>query len=330
MFSPSRSLPALLLAATIATLGCHAQPPAGPTLPPDVARKVEVLLRQKASLPPGSTINISPRAKGPLPGYDQIDVSFTSIDGNTSHPVTFLISEDNKTLAQFNRFDLTKNPKDIVSAAGRPGRGGPANAPVVIVGFDDLECPYCARAHATMFPAITDRYKDQVHIVYKDFPLKEIHPWAMRAAVDSNCVGDQSTPGYWSYVDKVHAKAGEMGAGPAGADGKVEKTIDRANQQLDGMAREEAVSHKLDMTKLNACLAKQDTTQIDASRELGRSLGVDSTPSLFINGDKIDGALPLEFLFKIIDQALIAEGKTPPPPYVPPAPAVPPATPATK
>lgn len=288
-------------------------------MPPDVARRVEVLLRQKAQLPPGSSINITSRTKGPLPGYDQIEVSFTSLEGNASRPVTFLLSDDNKTLAQFNRFDISADPKKLVSPEGRPARGGSESAPVIIVGFDDLECPYCARMHATIFPALTERYKDQVRIVYKDFPLTEIHPWAMRAAIDSNCVGEQSAPGYWAVVDRIHAQAGTMGAAPAGADGKpADKSLDRANQQLDGISREEAMKLKLDMNKVNACLAKQDTTAVDASRQLGRTLGVDSTPSLFVNGDKIDGAIPLEFLFKIVDEALVAEGKTPPPPYVPP------------
>ena len=107
--------------------------------------------------------------------------------GKTSRPAIFLLSDDGKTLAQFSKFDISKDPKEMVRAAGRPGRGGPVNAPVVIVGFDDLECPYCARMHEQLFPALTQRYKDQVRIVYKDFPLDQ-HPWAMRAAMDANCV----------------------------------------------------------------------------------------------------------------------------------------------
>ena len=63
-----------------------------------------------------------------------------------------------------------------MSSAGRPARGGPANAPVMIVGYDDLECPYCAQMNAEIFPALLDRYKDQVRVVYRDFPLaRSIH-----------------------------------------------------------------------------------------------------------------------------------------------------------
>jgi protein-disulfide isomerase len=321
VLSPSKTLPTLLLAAVLAALGCHAQvPPAsqtGKTLPPDIARRVEVLLRQKASLPPGSTIDIGPRTPSTMPGFDEISVAFTSDENKTSHPISFLISTDGKTLAQFNKFDISADPKNLVSAEGRPARGGPATAPVLVVVFDDLECPFCARFHTSIFPAVTDRYKDQVRVVYRDFPLDQ-HPWAMHAAVDVNCLATQSSTGYWNVVDYIHAHAGDIGTPPAAADGKApaDKTLELANQQLDKIMREQATSQKLDVTKLNACIAAQDTTAIEASKKLALTLNVDSTPSIFINGDKIDGALPNEFIFKLIDQALVAEGKTPPPPYI--------------
>ncbi len=318
-----KTLPTLLLAVTFAGLGCHAQVPAPNTpLSPDIARRVEVLLRQKASLPPGSTIQVGPRHKSDFAGYDAIAVTFTSIEGSVSHPINFLISTDNKQVVQMTKFDISANPRDLVSAEGRPARGGPPSAPVLIVGFDDMECPYCARLNADIFPAITDRYKDQVRIVYRDYPIEQ-HPWAMRAAVDINCLAQQSPAGYWNVVDYIHAHAGDIGTAPPAKDAKPSdaapaKTLDIANNQLDNLVREQAAFQKVDSTKLNACINKQDTAGIEVSKKLGESLGVDSTPTLFINGDKFDGALPVDFFFKMIDQALIAEGKTPPPPYVDP------------
>jgi len=322
-----KTLPTLLLAATLAALGCHAQvPQPGTSLSPEVARRVEVLLRQKASLPPGSTIQVGPRRKSDFAGYDSIAVTFTSIEGTVSHPINFLISTDNKQVIQMTKFDISADPRDLVSGVGRPARGGPPSAPVLIVGFDDMECPYCARLNADIFPAITDRYKDQVRIVYRDYPIEQ-HPWAMRAAVDINCLAAQSPAGYWNVVDYIHAHAGDIGTAPPAKDSKTAKpgdapppakTLDIADSQLDNLVREQAVSQKADTAKLNACIDKQDTAGIEVSKKLGESLGVDSTPTLFINGDKFDGALPIDFFFKMIDQALIAEGKTPPPPYVEP------------
>jgi protein-disulfide isomerase len=323
-FLPS-SLATTLLALTLATAGCHAQSsaPGGGQLSPAEQHRVEVLLRQKANLPPGSSVHLGPRRPSEIPGYDNISVSF-SAEGKDSKPVNFLLSKDGKTLAQFSKYDLTADPRTMIAADGRPSRGGPATAPVIIVGFDDLECPYCARLHADLFPALTQRYGDKVRIVYKDFPLDQ-HPWALRAAVDVNCLGAQSPAGYWNLVDYIHAHASELGADPK--DPKAEKTLPRANEQLDKLTRDQGQFQKADMPKLDACLTKQDAAAIEASKKVGEGLGLDSTPTLFINGNKIDGAVPLDFLFGEIDEALLAEGVQPPPPYVAPAPPAP-ATPA--
>jgi protein-disulfide isomerase len=316
-FLPS-SLATTLLALTLATAGCRAQSsaPGGGQLSPAEQHRVEVLLRQKANLPPGSSVHLGPRTASEIPGYDNISVSF-SAEGKTSKPVNFLLSKDGKTLAQFSKYDLSADPRTMIADDGRPSRGGPATAPVVIVGFDDLECPYCGRLHESIFPALIQRYGDKVHFVYKDFPL-DMHPWAMRAAVDVNCLGAQSPTGYWNLVDYIHAHASEIGADPK--DPKADKTLPRASEQLDKLTREQGQFQKADMPKLEACLTKQDASSIEASKKVGESLNIDSTPTLFINGNKIDGAVPLDFLFGEIDDALRAQGVQPPPPYVAPAP----------
>jgi protein-disulfide isomerase len=322
---PFRFFPSLLIAASLATLGCRAQAPAvsgttvqaGTPLSLAEQHRVEVLLRQKAQLPPAATINVTTPTASEVPGYVGISVSFEA-DGKTSRPITFLLSNDGKTLAQFSKYDLPEKPREMLSGAGRPSRGGPETAPVVIVGFDDLECPYCAELNASLFPVLTQRYGDKVRFVYKDFPLEQ-HPWAMHAALDVNCLAAESPAGYWNMVDYVHAHASDIGADPK--DPKAAKTLPRATEQLDALAREQAKFQKVDEATLNACIAKNDTSAIQASTRLGTSLNVDSTPSLFINGAKIDGAVPVDFLFREIDNALRAEGVTPPPPYVAPKPA---------
>ena len=333
MLNP-RTLTRLVLTAALASLGCHAQAPAvvaGKPLPLATARRVEVLLRRKANLPPDSTINVGVPTTSELPGYESLSITFTN-EGQTSRPIHFLLSSDGKTLAQFNKFDISADPRSMVSAEGRPSRGGPASAPVLIVGFDDLECPYCARLHESIFPAIQNRYGDKVHIVYKDFPLDQ-HPWAMHAAVDVNCLAAQSPIAYWNMVDYVHGHSSDIGADPK--DAKAEKTLPRASEQLDTIAREQAAAQHLNPTTLDACLKKQDTATIEASKKLGVALGVDSTPALFINGDKIDGAVPIAFIYQVIDDALRAQNVQPPPPYVDPdakpvLPGTPDASPAAK
>ena len=324
-FSLSRSLPAFLIATSLTlAAGCHAQnpPPApGAVVAPELAHRIDILVRQKAQLPPGSSISIGPRTPSTFNDFDQVAVTIVSLEGTSSHPIEFLLSKDGKQLGQFTKWDISGNARDTVAFAGRPFRGGPESAPVVIVGFDDLECPYCARLHSSIFPAINNRYKDQVRVVYRDFPLDQ-HPWAMRAAVDTNCLAAQSNAGYWNEVDYIHAHGDTFGT-PADPKGTQDKTLPRAVEQLDALTREQGRFQKADMPKLDACIAKQDTSAIEESKKIATGLGVDSTPSLFINGEKIDGAVPLDFLFKQIDQALVAAGATPPAPFVPPTPPAP-------
>jgi protein-disulfide isomerase len=322
----SRLTQAILSATLLAALGCHAQDP-GKTLSLDQARRVEVLVRQKANLPPGSTLTIGPRMPSDFSGFDTINVTITN-EGRKSRPIKFLLSTDGKKLAQLTPFDISANPRDLIDQGDRPARGGPKTAPVLIVGFDDLECPYCARLHATLFPALENRYGNQVRIVYKDYPLEQIHPWAMHAAVDVNCLAAQSPAGYWTLVDTIHAHADDISA-TAQKETDPKKAVGIANKELDDLTLNEGRNSRIDIAKLTTCVQQQDTKGIRAEMALGDSFNLESTPVLFINGDKIDGALPIEFIFGIVDDALRAEGQTPPKPFVgpvPPTPAAPPAS----
>jgi len=306
------------IAVTVAALGCHAQTQtalkttgspvvnaAGQVpgaLSPEMARRVEVLIRAKSDVPPAYEIHVGPRTKSELSGYDAITVGFTA-EGKTVQPITFLLSTDGKTLAQFKKFDISQDPKAMVSGADRPARGGAADAPVLIVVFDDLECPYCSKMNAQMFPAVLDRYKDRVRVVYRDFPLDQ-HPWALRAAIDTNCVAAQSGAGYWNLVDMIHSHADEFG-------GK-DHSLALANASLDQAAKDEAKKQKIDEAKVDACIARQDASAVKQSMKDAEALGVDSTPALFINGEKIEGAVPMEYVYRTIDGALVAAGQTPP------------------
>lgn len=313
----------LLSMSLLATSGCHAQvPPPGSKLSPELARRVEILIRQRTRLPPSYVISAGPREKSDVPGFDLLPVTFIAGDGQTSPPLTFLLSTDGKTLGQFNKYDISQDPKEVVTDGGFPARGGPASASVEIVAFDDLECPVCTAMHAALFPALTNRYGSSVRIVYRAFPLVSIHPWAMRAAIDTNCVGVQSATSYWTLVDYLHAHAGEIGL--------PEKNIARAIEQVDQLTGEQAKKDKLNTEAVAACVKKQDETAIRASMKMGDELGVEATPTMYINGEKLEGLYPIDLVFKRVDSALMSAGKTPPPPYVPPAtpPAAPSAAPA--
>ena len=282
-------------------IGCRAQtPPPAPSAA--LNRRIEVLVRSQYELPPDVDLAIGARTPSDFTGYQNLPVTI-SRDGQTQK-INFLISNDSLKLVHLDTLDLTHTPADSIDLANRPVRG-PENAAVTIINFDDLECPYCARMHQELFPETAEHYKGLVRIIYKDFPLTEIHPWAMRAAIDSNCIATQSPAVYWTYVDYLHAHGEEI-TGP-------DRDPAKSNAALDRIARQEATVAKLDSAALDACLAKQDQTRILASMREGESLGISGTPNLYIDGERIGGAVPREQLWASIDRALRARGIQPPP-----------------
>lgn len=283
------------------TAGCRAQSPAPSASDPVLNRRIEVSVRTEFSLPQTYNVSIGARRQSAFSGYDDLSVTISS--GGHSQVIEYLISTDNKKLARLNTFDLTKDPGSDIDVTNRPIRGNPA-AKVTIINFDDLECPYCARMHEALFPSTLDRYKDKVRFIYKDFPLEEIHPWALHASVDANCLAAQNSEIYWGYVDYLHSHGDEV-SGP-------DRDLKKSFAALDRIARQEATLAKLDPGKLDACLARQDETQVRASAREAESLRIDGTPALFVDGERIDGAVPEDQLWLVIDRALSAAGVEPP------------------
>jgi protein-disulfide isomerase len=298
-----------LLALSLA-VGCKAQSAGSGTPDGALNRRIEVMVRSQFGIPPEVSVTMGQRTSSQISGYDTLPVTLSR--GSMKKEINFLISTDNKKLARLETFDLTKDPASNIDVTGRPIRGNPA-AKVTIINFDDLACPYCARMHASLFPSTMDRYKDKIRFIYKDDPLTELHPWAMHAAVNANCLAAQNSEAYWNFVDYVHSHGQEVN----GTDRNVAKSF----SALDRIARDEASLAKLDSVKLDACLAKQDETTVRASAKEAESLGVDGTPALFIDGERINGAVPEEQVWLVIDRALRAAGVEPPPPPQPAQPA---------
>ena len=295
------------------TVGCKAQMAPPPAPDPALNRRIEVLVRSQFDLPADVVLTIGARKASQFTGYETLPV--TIAHNGKSQEIDFLISDDNAKLVHMNSVDLTKDPADAISLAGRPVRGN-ANAKVTVVNFDDLECPYCAQMHRELFPATADHYKDLVRFVYKDDPLIELHPWAMHAAVDANCLAAQNGTIYWAYVDYLHANGQEVSGD--------QRDPAKSYAALDRIARQEATIGKLDSTVLDACIAKQDETQIKDSMKLAEALQIEGTPAIYVNGEKVSGgAVPVDQLWMVIDRALRSVGEEPPQasPAAPTAPA---------
>jgi thiol-disulfide isomerase/thioredoxin len=169
-------------------LGCSAQ-----SAPPEPGQLIEREVRSYYSLPPTVKVTVGPLRPSEFPNYDALTIN---IEGDSKkQDYDFLLSRDHKTLMRVTKLDLSKDPylenMKKIDLNGRPVRGN-KDAKVVVVNFDDLECPFCSRMHQTLFPEVLKEYGDRVAFVYKDFPLAEIHPWAIHAAVDANCLAAQN------------------------------------------------------------------------------------------------------------------------------------------
>ena len=281
-------------------LGCSAQPPSS-----DVTRLVERQVRAHYSLPPDVKVIIGPLHASDFANYDGLTITFAS--ANKKQDFDFLLSRDHKTLVRMTKLDLTEDPYAAVmkkiDVGGRPTRGN-KDAKVTVVNYDDFECPYCSRMHETLFPGLFKEYGDRVLFIYKDYPLEEIHPWAVHAAVNANCLSAQSGDAYWDYADYLHANQHSIPAD--------KNHPEPQNAELDKLATLQAQKHNLDVPKLQACVKAQDEKAVRASLHEGDGLGVDATPTMFVNGQKLDGAVPPEDVRLALDQALKDAGVAPP------------------
>lgn len=303
-----------ILVLLLICLGCSAQ-----SAPPDVALRVERQVRSYYNIPPEVKVTLGPLRPSEFPNYDALTISLAG--GSKKQDVDFLLAKDGKSLVRFTKLDITKDPyaevMKKIDVAGRPTRGN-KDAKVVAVNFDDFECPFCSRMHQTLFPELFKEYGDKVLFIYKDYPLATIHPWATHAAVNANCLAAQNNDAYWDFADYIHANQKEVNA---------EKKGDPQFALLDKDALQQGQKHNLDMTKLQACIKTQNEDVVKQSVKQGDSLGIDATPTMFVNGQRVDGALPIDDVRAVLDRALAQAGvpapahpAAPTPATAPPAP----------
>jgi len=272
----------------------------------DLAEAIDRQVRAHYSLTPDVTLVLGSLHASDFPGYDALSITFSSPDKKQAYD--FLLSRDRKTLIRITKMDLTKDPyieiMKKIDLSGRPTRGS-KDAKVTVVNYDDFQCPFCSRMHSTLFPEILKEYGDRVVFIYKDYPLDDIHPWAVHAAVDANCLAAQSGDAYWDYADYLHANQHTISNG---------RDRDGQFAELDRLAMRQGQIHKLDEAKLQTCLKAQDEKAVRASMSEGEDVGVSATPTIFVNGQKLDGAVPVTEVRAALDRALKDAGVAPPAP----------------
>jgi protein-disulfide isomerase len=158
---------------------------------------------------------------------------------------------------------------------------GPDNAPVTIVEFSDFECPYCLRIHPTL-KQVMDSYEGQVRLVFRQFPLNNIHPSAQKAAEASLCADEQGS--FWEMHDAMFDNPSHL------------HIADLKRYAAEIGLEEETFATCLDSGKFAAT--------VTADLNAGRMLGVTGTPALFINGRFLSGAQPYNVISRVIDDEL--------------------------
>ena len=175
---------------------------------------------------------------------------------------------------------LLEPPRQEINVVETDPARGPHNAPVEIVEFSDFECPYCKRATATL-EILQERYGDQLRLVFKDFPLPN-HANAFKAAEAGNCANEQDK--FWEFHDKLFA---------------TQEALDVTS--LKNYAGELG----LDIEVFSTCLDEERyASAVNQDLRAGRNLGASSTPTFFVNGRPVFGAVPLDRFDQIIREEL--------------------------
>lgn len=165
---------------------------------------------------------------------------------------------------------------------------GPSNAKIKIVVFSDFQCPYCRSFAKTMREDLPKKYGNDVQVIFQDFPIASIHKWAIGAAEASHCVGDGNVPAFWAFHDWIFEHQGEVNEANLR-----EKTLEFAKTQ------------RLETGKVSACLDTHATAeQVQSSLKAGTGMGIQQTPTFFINGRMVSGAVPWNNLDAIVQLEL--------------------------
>jgi protein-disulfide isomerase len=150
---------------------------------------------------------------------------------------------------------------------------GDKNAPVTIVEYSDFQCPVCKNLHDVL-RGILPNYTGKVRVVFKDFPIEQLHPWARTAAIAGRCAYQQEPKSFWKMYDLVYDNQEVISTANAWT-----KMTDYANQS------------GLNADAFKSCMASPEpNAAVDASRENGQKLDVNSTPTVFVNGRRMVGS----------------------------------------
>ncbi len=210
----------------------------------------------------------------PVEGLLETTIALTI--GDNKEVVKFYVSRDGKFLFRGELSDMTKDPlaesRAKIQMKDAPSMGDP-KAAVTLVEYSDFECPVCRSLHDTL-RGLLPNYAGKVRVVFKDFPIEQLHPWARTAAIAGRCAYQQDPQAFWKMYDLIYDNQEIISAANAWT-----KMLDYASQS------------GLDADAFKTCMAGPEAgAAINASRANGQQLDVNSTPTVFVNGRRLVGA----------------------------------------
>ncbi|HXB73368.1 MAG TPA: thioredoxin domain-containing protein [Candidatus Acidoferrales bacterium] len=253
---------------------------------------LEAYVRHLYLLKPEFTVQVvDPKPSAVLPGF--LDVSIRVMQQEKLlGSVALMVSKDGKKILQGTVYDVNNNPfkpeLDKLKTQFQPALGT-AGAPVVLVVFSDLQCPHCKEEANMLRQNLIAAYPKDVRLYFKDFPLETLHPWARAAAIAGRCVFKQKPDEFWGYHDYIFGH---------------QETI--SLDTLKNNVLEWAKSAKeIDAMQLGQCMdTKATDAEVEAEIAEARSLEINGTPTMFINGRRIPNAIDWPSLKVIVDSEI--------------------------
>lgn len=221
-------------------------------------------------------------------GLAEVDVTLINPQGQQQS--VFYVTPDGShavvgQIIPFGPQPFEADRKVLAAKASGPSRG-PANSPVTIVEFSDMQCPHCKAAQPTVEKLLQE--EPNAKLVFENFPLP-MHDWAAKAAAYNVCVGKKSPDAFWKFVGSVY-------------DDQANITLATADEKLSALADKAGVKG----AEIATCAAQDEVIgHVQGEVLLGQSLEVTGTPTFFINGRRIAdfASLPYEVLKSLVDYA---------------------------
>jgi protein-disulfide isomerase len=240
-----------------------------------IQKTVEAYLRNLYAFGADTVVKIGAPKDVGVEGLLEVDVAVKI--GQNEQTGKVYVTKDGKYLVRGEVSDLSKDPmvetRAQLDMKDSPSLG-PANAAVTVVEFSDFECPVCRALHDALRGMLPNY--PQLRVVFKDFPLEQIHPWARTAALAGRCAYQQNPAAFWKMYDFIYDGQDLISA--ENAWGKMADFAGQSGLNADGF---------------KACMASPEAgAAVDASRANGIQLEVNSTPTMFVNGRRIVGADP--------------------------------------